>query len=185
MHVVCVCCYRNEADIIEPFVRQTAAYCEELILLDHGSTDESAEIVRALKQEGLRLHLLTDRTLGNIEADQTNRLLLLAAHECAADWIVPIDADEFIIGATDKSFLPAALPGTTTCLKLRSSSYYTHANDREDLLNPVERITHRLMEEAADMKVTVPGWLVRGRRAHRAGQAGTPNCVRNSQATSA
>lgn len=162
MHVICVCCYRNEADIIEAFVRHTAAFCDELILLDHGSTDESPDIARHLQREGLGLHLLSDPTLGSVEVDQTNRLLQLAAHEFRADWILSLDADEFIAGAPDNSFLPRAVEDETFCLKIRSRTYYAHPTDREEILNPVERITHRLAsEDAIDSKVFVPGWLVR------------------------
>lgn len=162
MRVIATCVYRNEADIIEGFVRHTLAFCDELILLDHGSTDESPEIVRALQREGLPLHLSADPTLGNVETDQVNRLLHLAAHEFGADWILSLDADEFIIGAADRSFLGEAIPDETPPWKIRSRTYYSQPNASDDLLNPVERITHWLASEDADLKVIVPGWIVRG-----------------------
>ena len=160
MHVTCICCYRNEADIIEAFVRHTMIFCDEILLLDHGSTDESPEIVRQLQREGFPLHLTADATLGNVEVDQTNRLLTVAAQEFKADWILVFDADEFLVGAHDRSFLAAAEP--TSCLELRSRSYYSQAQDRADVLNPVERMAHRhAVEDPTDPKVLVPGALVR------------------------
>ena len=162
MRVVCICCYRNEADILEAFVRHNAVYCDELVLLDHGSTDESPQITRYLQQEGFRLHLLRDATLGNVEVEQTNRLLKFAAVDLAADWILALDADEFITGSPNHSFLSSGGNEEPCCLKVRTRSYYVHPVKCDQLLNPVEGMTHRLaVEEDCDFKVFVPGSLAR------------------------
>ena len=42
---------KNEMDIIESFVRHTLSFADELLLLDHQSTDKTPEILRALQQE--------------------------------------------------------------------------------------------------------------------------------------
>src|SRR5580658_60259 len=103
MRCVAITCARNEADIIEAFVRHTLAYCGTAIVLDHGSTDSTPEILRHLQEEGLPVHLLRDATIGRMHADHMNRLLRMAAGDFAADWILCLDADEFISGCADNS----------------------------------------------------------------------------------
>ena len=48
----------DEADIIEAFVRHTAAFVSHLIILDNGSCDGTVEILKQLRDEGLHLTLL-------------------------------------------------------------------------------------------------------------------------------
>ena len=172
MRVVGICYFRNESDILEAFVRHTLAYCDHLILLDHGSTDASPDIVHQLRREGLSIQLISDPTPGHIEVNHANRLLTLAAHEFAADWILALDVDEFIHGSPDRSFLPVPAEGETPCLKIEMRSYYPTQNDRTGILNPPERITNRLAAEPwgsdnpSRYKTFVPGWLARKPEAH-------------------
>ena len=166
MRSVAITCARNEADIIEAFVRHTLAFCDTAIVLDHGSADATPEILRRLQEEGLPLHVLRDDTIGRIQVDHMNRLLRMAAGEFAADWVLCLDADEFISGCADGSFLPAPVDETTPCLKLSARTYYCQRDDPAGVLNPVERITRRLAREpdagdAAPHKVFVPGPLAR------------------------
>jgi len=161
MRVISVSHVANEEDIIEAFVRHTAKFCDEMIILDHGSVDTTPEILRRLKEEGYPLHLLHDSTLGYIEADHLEWLLKLAAHDFAPDWIVGLDADEFIGGAVDGSFLPPVIDKETPCLKLPMRSYYPTPQDRADVPNVVERITHRVEKEEIVFKTLVPGWLAK------------------------
>jgi len=161
MRVIAVSHVASEEDIIEAFVRHTAKFCDMMIILDHGSADATPEILRRLKEEGYPLHLLRDPAPGYIEIDHLERLLKLAAHDFAADWIIGLDADEFIGGATDRSFLPPPVDEETPCLKVQMRSHYPAPGDRTDVPNPVERITHRPEKEPAVFKTFVPGWLAR------------------------
>jgi hypothetical protein len=164
MRVAAICCIRNEQDIIEAFIRHTAVYCDDIVVLDHGSTDRTAEILRSLQKEGLPLHLLHDATLGHVEVEFTKRLVRIAAQDLRADWILPLDADEFIDGAADRSFLPE--PGGV-CVKMKMRNYHCHPDDDARLLNPVERMVHRLEREPwpegdpIQYKTMVPGALAR------------------------
>ncbi len=168
MRVVTICCIRNERDILEAFVRHTAVFCDKLIILDHGSSDESPEILDELKREGLPLHLVSDPTLGHVEVEQVSRLVHLAAHDFSADWIMALDADEFLAGVDPRgAFLPPPVDGETPCVKLRSRNYHPQPEDDPGVLNPVERIVHRLdrepwqAEDWPQFKTIVPGWLAR------------------------
>src|SRR5690349_15127087 len=46
---------RNEADIIETFVRHHAALADRMIIIDNAGTDETSRILRSLAAEGLPL----------------------------------------------------------------------------------------------------------------------------------
>lgn len=170
MRVIGIGCVRNEEDIIEAFVRHTLAYCRDLILIVNGSTDATPDILQRLKAEGLALHLIHDPTIGNVQVDHMNRLMRLAVSDFSADWIISVDADEFIAGQPDSAaLLPEPAGENTHCLKIPLRSYYTSPEDPPGILNPVERITKRLLLEpwaTTDMnpcvyKVIVPGCLAR------------------------
>ena len=162
MRIVTISCVRNEADIIEPFVRHALSFCERIFVLNHGSTDATAQILDQLRGEGLPLEVIHDATLGHMGEAQINRLLQLAATEYAADWIIPLDADEFICGSHDASFLPPLVEGETPCIKLQMRTYYCKQGDDPNVLNPVERMTRRLVQEPWEyQKAMVPGYLAR------------------------
>ena len=164
MRVIGVCHFRNEADILEAFIRHTLAYCSRLLLLDHGSSDGSPEIVMRLQKEGLPIELLSDPTPGHVEVEHSNRLCRLAALEFSADWVLVLDADEFIHGGAAASFLPE---DQSTCLKIPLRNYYPCRDDVASIVNPVERIVHRVNEVipatagTSRFKIIVPGELLR------------------------
>ena len=88
---------RNEADIIEAFVRHNLRYLDEMLVLDHGSSDATGDILRALQAEGLPLTLAQPpREPIFKQADWTTHLARQAFADHAADYVFPIDADEFL-----------------------------------------------------------------------------------------
>ncbi|WP_424812881.1 glycosyltransferase family 2 protein [Roseococcus sp. YIM B11640] len=86
----------NEADIIESFVRHHAFYFDTVIILDDGSTDGTFEALCALRDEGLPLVVLREPTVGYEQSRYMTQLLHMAVDEFGADWVAPLDADEFI-----------------------------------------------------------------------------------------
>ena len=50
---------RDEADVIEAFVRHTLCYVDELHVVLHQSLDSTETILDALKQEGLNIRVRT------------------------------------------------------------------------------------------------------------------------------
>lgn len=55
--IVLVSMVKNEADIIESFVRHSLTYADELIIADHQSSDGTWEMLQKLRAEGLPLTL--------------------------------------------------------------------------------------------------------------------------------
>jgi|GEM_PF-1054221 len=156
MRIIGITCVRNEADIIEAFVRHTLAFCNELILIENGSSDATPEILLRLKHEGLAVHVIPDATIGNVQVDMMNRLMRMAAHDFSADWIISVDADEFLIGPEAGTFLPEPDDENAVCHKVSMRTYYCTPDDPPGVLNPVERMTKRLVREPVPAVPSAP-----------------------------
>jgi glycosyltransferase involved in cell wall biosynthesis len=96
MKLIGVAIVRNEADIIETFVRHNLHVLDGLTVVDHGSTDATAQILAALVAEGLPLRVECDASAGFDQAAITTRTVRAALEASGADWAFPLDADEFI-----------------------------------------------------------------------------------------
>lgn len=162
MRLVAVSIVKNEADIIEAFVRHTLACVDHHLIFDHDSTDGTREILGALQREGLPLTLYTDDALGNLQQSRSNHLTRLAAEKFGADWILPLDADEILTGpprAALETCLAAAAPATPLSLCL--VNYYPVDEDDQAESNPVVRLRYCQPEAASTRKIIVPASLAR------------------------
>jgi hypothetical protein len=87
---------RNEVDIIETNLRyHLAGVIDEAIVIDNGSTDGTLERLVVLSRQ---LPVLLASEPGTY--DQSARVTRMArfATRAGADWVLPIDADEFWVG---------------------------------------------------------------------------------------
>jgi hypothetical protein len=93
LRLVAVTVIRNEADILPDFLGHCARLFDEVLAVDHGSVDGSAEILSAAR-ERMPLRLWHYR---NEAFAQALLVSALATHafETGADWVFPLDADEF------------------------------------------------------------------------------------------
>lgn len=136
---------RNEADIVEAFVRHHASLVDWLVLLDNGSTDATADILGSLKREGAPISLYrADTTIVTQAAHNT--FLLRQAVALAADWVLCLDCDEFVDAR--RASLPlrpylAAVPAAVDCLELALVNYHATAADDPDELIVPRRVRHR------------------------------------------
>ncbi|MDB6114772.1 MAG: hypothetical protein JWQ62_1717, partial [Lacunisphaera sp.] len=148
---------KNEADIIEAFVRHTRAWVDHHLVFDHDSTDGTREILGALQREGLPLSLFTDDALGNLQHLRSNHLARVAARDHAADWVLPLDADEILTGP-DRPALEQTLAkvsdGRPATLPL--VNYYPTAGDDASVANPILRLRHCQAAPARTKKIMVP-----------------------------
>jgi len=55
---------RNEADIVEAFVRHNLTVLDGLAIVDHGSCDGTSEVLASLAAEGLPIAVSSDATAG-------------------------------------------------------------------------------------------------------------------------
>ena len=86
----------NEDDIVEAFVRHHAGHLDEMLFLDNGSTDRTLEILQALQDEGFQLKVFRTRAVSSDEITVNSWGYQAASQVLAADWVVFLDADEFI-----------------------------------------------------------------------------------------
>lgn len=161
MRLVAVSIVKNEADIIEAFVRHTRGWVDHHLIFDHASTDGTRQILGALQTEGLPITLFTDDALGNLQQARSNHLTRLAAEAHAADWILPLDADEIFTGpdrAALEQELGSLAPATPASLPLLD--YYPTAGDDATTINPVLRLRHCQTQPSRTRKLIIPRQLV-------------------------
>ena len=101
--IIAIAMVKNEADVIESFVRHTLSFADELLVCDHQSTDGTRAILERLRGEGLPLAIRTEYRAAYVQAEVTNALLREAVRERGADLVVPLDADEFLLPDADAS----------------------------------------------------------------------------------
>lgn len=100
---------KNEADIIEVFVRHHLTLLDDLRIVDNDSTDGTYEILLELQREGLPLRVDRDSRTDHPQEHVISGLL--AGWTDPVDWVFCLDADEFIAaGSSDElRFLLAPL----------------------------------------------------------------------------
>jgi glycosyltransferase involved in cell wall biosynthesis len=96
MNLQGVAMVRNEADIIEAFIRHNLTRLDGLIIIDHGSADETLRIIVALAKEGLPVSVLANAQPGYAQLEMTTIAVRHAFATTPADFVFPLDADEFI-----------------------------------------------------------------------------------------
>lgn len=87
---------RNEADIIEAFVRHNLARLDGLLVVDHGSHDRTLEILLALCAEKLPLVVTRNDAPGYLQAEVMTTAARTAFARAGADFVFALDADEFV-----------------------------------------------------------------------------------------
>jgi hypothetical protein len=168
MRIVSISTVRNEADIVEAWVRYHEAVVDEMVIDCHRPVDNTREILEALAKEGLPLTIRERTTPAHMQGAVLTERMHEAA-EAGADWILPLDADEFLVSRTGMPMRDeiAKLPPESVAL-LPTIPYAPTAHDPVDA-NVLVRITHRAVDVSSRLespwrKVLVPGGLVRGRR---------------------
>jgi Glycosyl transferase family 2 len=86
---------RNEADIVEAFVRHNLTVLDGLLVVDHGSIDGTSEILAALVREGLPLSVERDERGPQFQSEIITQQVR-ASFARGADFVFALDADEFI-----------------------------------------------------------------------------------------
>lgn len=96
MKIVGVSMVRNEADIVETFVRHNLSLLDGLIVIDHGSADATREILTALTRERLPLVVLANEDPRFVQAQVLTEVARSLFVQRSADVVLPLDADEFV-----------------------------------------------------------------------------------------
>lgn len=157
MKLVAVSVVKNEADIIEAFVRHTAAWVDRHLIFDHQSTDGTREILAELVREGLAVDLFGGQATTNLQQQRSNFLTRLAVAEYAADWVFPLDADEILV-ASDRPTLERVLESgpPNQPLALGLHNFLPAQGDDKTIRNPILRLRYRQRHADGTCKIVVP-----------------------------
>ena len=112
--VVSISMVKNEADVIEPFVRHNLQFVDAMFILENGSVDTTREILLEMEREGLPLVIIDDPVVGYAQGQKMTRLLAAITSTVFPEFVVPLDADEFIRCESRPAFdqsLEAIAPG--------------------------------------------------------------------------
>lgn len=93
---------KNEIDIIETFVRYHLSFLDGMVILDNGSTDGTIEVLLKLIDEGLLIHLTFNDNPAYNQSELTTELFYNTLKKFSPEYIVPLDADEFLTTNSDK-----------------------------------------------------------------------------------
>ena len=140
---------RNEADVVESFVRHNLSLVDGLVVVDHGSSDGTSEILGALVGEGLALDVERDESVGHLQSEIMTRAVRRAFARRGADFVFALDADEFL-KAPGRELLDDVLATLPHGLHAAMSWHtYVPAFDDESLApgNVLARAKRRLAEE--------------------------------------
>jgi len=162
MKIVAVMMMRNEADVIESWVRYYIGAVDHIIITDHLSVDGSGDLVRKLIAEGLPISLEIENRPGYLQEERMKKMMLRAFFEFEADWVLLLDADEFLIP-------PAGRPLRYVFNELRNDrplkvawTTYIPTESDPDEPNVLKRVTHRLDHEVKQVfKVMIPAKIGR------------------------
>ena len=162
MHAVGISTIRNEADVVEVFVRHHLRVLDRLLVVCHFSQDESASILRSLADEGLPLELAEESRPVHDQAALMTALARAAVEKHGAELVVALDADELLIGTEgDARAALAALPRDRISL-VPWRTYVPLPSDDPSEPNVAHRIRHRPIREHHPLgKVILPRAVVR------------------------
>lgn len=143
MKSVSISWIRNEADIIETFVRYHAAMIDKMVIIDHRSKDDTVEILNKLKKEGFDLDIRHNHSHRHQQKEAITKLV----NEFAAksEWLIPLDADEFLVTKFNFRHLLDSLKTD----KIHFINWYNYClTGQEDFneLNILKKIQHRAEE---------------------------------------
>jgi hypothetical protein len=149
MRICAIGMVKNEADIIEAFVRHTLTFADHLCLLENASSDDTRPILDALMAEGLPLTVIDDPLLMHVQGLKMRWLYRRIVPILQPDFVLLLDADEFILAPGRAAFEAAlaTIPPDGFGL-MRWRNYVLRPEEMDGRENdPPRRIRHRLRDE--------------------------------------
>lgn len=156
-----IACVKNEADVIEAFVRHNLAFMDALFILENDSVDGTREILVELRRQGLPIVLFDDPIVGHFQAEKVTAVYRQVVPKFKPRFVFLLDADEFIVTPSREALygqLRSMHPGSQAQYYWRT--YVPAPTAREgDAFDPLRSITHHRISEdqwAKSIIVTSP-----------------------------
>ncbi len=129
---------RNEADVVEVFVRHNLSVLDRLTVVDHGSNDGTPSILAALMREGLPIEVIAETREAFSQSDVVTREIRRILSATTADFIFLLDADEFL-KVSSRVRLESALDSIPSGM-YAVQGWHTYVPDFSRPLDPIELI---------------------------------------------
>jgi glycosyltransferase involved in cell wall biosynthesis len=144
MKIWAISCVRNEADLLRVHVLYHLSIgVDRLLILDDGSTDGTADILQELSA----VHPVTwRRRAGPFRQAEIFTALAHEAYIDGADWVLPIDADEFWHTPGDRSLRDVLAHSTAGALRAGVVNYVQCREQVETSADTLLRMTRRCAE---------------------------------------
>lgn len=104
MKIVSITMVKNEADIIELFVRGNLMYLSEMYIVDHQSDDKTLNILKSLKAEGLPIKIFKYNSYAYDQGAIFTEVLNKLRNDNSIDYAMFLDADQIIQGPSIEDF---------------------------------------------------------------------------------
>ena len=159
MNTLAIAMIKNEADIVEAFVRHNIALMDLMVVIDNGSTDGTREILTSLQREGLPLIVFDDPIFGYYQSEKVTHVYRKVAPVFNPELVWFLDADEFI-HAPSRAALDAAFgavpAGNAVLLPWRTHLPEAQVDPARVLADPLGAMPdRRRREEPTYFKVVV------------------------------
>lgn len=154
---------KDECDIIELYVKVNLRSVDHIYILDHNSQDSTLDILLRLREQGLPISLYR---YDSLDYNQGAMLTLLAKQVAATneyDYIISVDADEFIYSPTGnfRQEVGEQVP-QHTCGRMRWVTYVPAVGAYHDAKAPLyEVFRQRSKEPKQHYKVVIPNELAK------------------------
>lgn len=157
MKIVAVMSMRNEVDIVESWIRYYTRMVDHVIITDNLSIDGSGDLVKKLIAEGLPVSLEVDNRLGHLQSERMQKMVSRAIIEFEADWVLLLDADEFLIPPTGKTLYDVFDKLKDDRPLNVAWKTYVPSDSDPDEPNVLKRVSHRLESEVRQFyKMMIP-----------------------------
>lgn len=88
---------KNEADVIEAFVRHNLGFMDAMFIVDNDSVDGTREILVQLCRDGLPIVLFDDPFVADLQEDKITAMYRRVVPKFKPRFVFLLDADEFIV----------------------------------------------------------------------------------------
>ncbi len=110
---------RNEALIIESFIRHNMQFLDAIVFVyDNSCTDNTLEIIELLKEEGYNLYTYNEKMINFSEYVVRNKYINMIVSRMECDFILPLDADEFLATSDGKNTLEELEKIPSDCISI-------------------------------------------------------------------
>lgn len=157
MKIAAISGIKNEADIIESFVRHNSRYIDDFYFVND-SVDNTTEILRNLGAEGFSISIINLDTRDYQHSQVMTMATRLVGSSKQYDWIFYLDGDEILASASKESFYGAlARPASEKVGNLLMVDYGYNGRNYFESSNPLKECFNKNTNNVKRQKIFIRG----------------------------